>query len=198
MISTVEGRFAGTTPSGVIIDVGGIGLEVHIPAPAAAALGAVGERVRLFTHLHVREDALTLYGFASEYDRTVFLELIGVSGVGPRVALTILSQGGAAELARMIREENVRALVRLPGIGRKTAERLVVELKDRLEPGDEEGRPLRPGSAPVCDEAIAALISLGLTRSNAERALERIVFERDPSTYPVEEIVRMALRAVPL
>ncbi|MDD3643477.1 MAG: Holliday junction branch migration protein RuvA [Candidatus Krumholzibacteria bacterium] len=198
MISTLEGRLAGTTPSGLIVDVGGVGLEVHVPAPAAAALGAAGERVRLFTHLHVREDALTLYGFANEYDRTVFLELIGVSGIGPRVALTILSQCGAAELSRLIRGEDVRALVRLPGIGRKTAERLVVELKDRLEPGEEEGAPARPGPAPACDEAVAALMSLGLTRSNAARALERIVFDRDPATYSVEEIVRLALRAVPL
>jgi Holliday junction DNA helicase RuvA len=198
MISTVEGRIAGMTPSGVIVDVGGVGLEVNVPAPAAAAVGAVGERIRLFTHLHVREDALTLYGFASEYDRTVFLELIGVSGVGPRVALTILSQGGASRIARMIREEDVRALVQLPHIGRKTAERLVVELKDRLEPGEEEGGPRRTETAPVCDEAVAALMSLGLTRSNAERALERIAFEREPSTYSVEEIVRLALRAVPL
>lgn len=198
MISTVEGRLAGTTPSGVIVDVGGIGLEVHVPAPTAASLGAVGERVRLFTHLHVREDALTLYGFASEYDRTVFLELIGVSGVGPRVALTMLSEGGAADLARLIREENVRALVMLPGIGRKTAERLVVELKDRLEPSEEEAPRRRAEAAPVCDEAVAALMSLGLTRANAERALDRIAFERDPSTYSVEEIVRLALRAVPL
>lgn len=198
MISTVEGRLAGTVPAGVIVEVGGIGLEVHVPALTAAALGAIGERVRLFTHLHVREDALTLFGFATEYDRAVFLELIGVSGIGPRVALTILSQGGAAEVARLIRDENVRALVRLPGIGRKTAERLIVELKDRLEPGEAEGAPQRTKTAPVFDEAVAALMSLGLTRSNAERALERIALDRDPSTYQVEEIVRLALRAVPL
>ena len=198
MISTVEGRIAGTTPSGVIVDVGGVGLEIHVPAPTAAAFAASGERVRLFTHLHVREDALMLYGFAGEYDRRVFRALIGVSGIGPRVALTILSHGGAAEIARLIREENVGALVRLPGIGRKTAERLVVELKDTLESGGEEESPRRRGTSPICDEAVAALMSLGMTRSNAERAFERISFDRDPSTYSVEEIVRLALRAVPL
>jgi len=198
MIATVEGRLTGNTPGGVVVEVGGIGLEVHMSAPAAAALGAPGERVRLFTYLHVREDALTLFGFASDYDRRVFLALIGVSGVGPRVALTMLSQGGAAEIARLIRREDVRALVRLPGIGRKTAERLVLELKDSLESPDMEEAPRPRRQTEVFDEAVAALMSLGLTRPNAERALERVDFESDPSGRTVEEIVRMALRKVPL
>jgi Holliday junction DNA helicase RuvA len=142
MISSIEGRLAEKRETSVVVETGGFGLEIRVPAPALTGLGPVGERVRLETYLHVREDALTLFGFASAYDRSVFTALLGISGVGPKAALAIMSQDSADALARMIRGEDVRSLVRIPGIGRKTAERIVLELKDRIEvTGGERGAP---------------------------------------------------------
>jgi Holliday junction DNA helicase RuvA len=199
MISIIEGILAAVSETGVVVQTGGFGLEVNVPAPALAGLGGVGERVRLSTYLHVREDALTLYGFASEYDRGVFMALIGVSGVGPKAALAMMSRGSAAELASMIRGEDVGSLVKIPGIGKKTAERIVLELKDRIEAsGEAPGPAARTAGNEIFEEAAAALMSIGLTRSNAEKALERVDLDGDLSEYSVEDIVRMALRRVPL
>jgi len=195
MISSIEGILAGRTETSVVVETGGFGLELHVPAPALAALGNIGEKVRFSTYLHVREDALTLFGFASEYDRGVFTTLLGVSGVGPKAALTIMSQGSAAVLAGMIRDEDVRALVRIPGIGKKTAERIILELKDKIEVSGETAGQARPAvRLENLEEALAALMSIGLTRGNAEKALGRVDFEGDAARYSVEAIVKMALR----
>jgi len=199
MISSIEGILTGRTETSVVVETGGFGLELHVPAPALAALGNIGEKVRLSTYLHVREDALTLFGFASEYDRGVFTTLLGVSGVGPKAALTIMSQGSAAVLAGMIRDEDVRALVRIPGIGKKTAERIILELKDKIEVSGEIAGQARPAvRLENLEEALAALMSIGLTRGNAEKALGRVDFEGDAVRYSVEDIVKMALRKVSL
>ena len=199
MISTVTGMLAVRNETSIVVETGGFGLEIRVPAPALAVLGNVGEKVRLSTYLHVREDALTLYGFATEYDRSIFTALLGISGVGPKAALTMMSTGSAAVLAGMIRDENVRALVKIPGIGKKTAERIVLELKDRIEvEGGTAGQAGPAARSETLEEAVAALMSLGLTRSNAERALERLDLHGDVSEYQVEDIVRMALRKVPL
>jgi Holliday junction DNA helicase RuvA len=199
MISIVEGMLAVRNETSIVVETGGFGLEIHVPAPALAVLGNVGEKVRLSTYLHVREDALTLYGFATEYDRSIFTALLGISGVGPKAALTMMSTGSAAVLAGMIRDENVRALVKIPGIGKKTAERIVLELKDRIEvEGGAAGQAGPAARSETLEEAVAALMSLGLTRSNAERALERLDLHGDVSEYKVEDIVRMTLRKVPL
>ena len=199
MISIVEGMLAVRNETSIVVETGGFGLEIHVPAPALAVLGNVGEKVRLSTYLHVREDALTLYGFATEYDRSIFTALLGISGVGPKAALTMMSTGSAAVLAGMIRDENVRALVKIPGIGKKTAERIVLELKDRIEvEGGASGQAGPAARSEILEEAVAALMSLGLTRSNAERALERLDLHGDVSEYQVEDIVRLTLRKVPL
>jgi Holliday junction DNA helicase RuvA len=199
MISSIEGILAGRTGTGVVVETGGFGLEIHVPAPALAALGNIGDKVRLSTYLHVREDALILFGFATEYDRGVFTALLGVSGVGPKAALTIMSQGSAAVLAGMIRDEDVSALVKIPGIGKKTAERIVLELKDKIEVSEETPGPAGPSARPeTVEEAVAALMSIGLTRVNAEKALERVDLKGAAAGYSVEDIVRMALRKVPL
>jgi Holliday junction DNA helicase RuvA len=199
MISSVEGVLTEKRETSVVVESGGFGFEIHVPATTSTLLGSVGERVHLETYLHVREDALTLFGFASAYDRRVFTSLLGISGVGPKAALAIMSHDSADALARMIREEDVRALVRIPGIGRKTAERIVLELRDKIEVSGELRRLERSGArSGILDEAVAALMSLGLTRGNAERALERVTLEKDASEYRIEDIVRMALRKVPL
>ncbi len=197
MISSIEGILAGRGETSVVVETGGFGVEIHVPAPVLSSLGGAGERVRLCTYLHVREDAMTLYGFADEYDRSVFTALIGVSGVGPKAALTMMSRGSASELAGMIRDGNVRALVGIPGIGKKTAERIILELKEKIEvPGGRRARIDRAVRPEILEEAAAALMSIGLTRSGAEKALEKIDFGGNPDRYPVEEIVRMALRKV--
>ncbi len=199
MISSIEGILAGRTETGVVVEMGGFGLELHVPAPAIAALGKIGEKVSFSTYLHVREDALTLFGFASEYDRSVFTALLGVSGVGPKAALTVMSQGSAAVLAGMIRDEDVRALVKIPGIGKKTAERIILELKDKIEVSGDTAGQAGPAARPeTLEEAVAALMSIGLTRGNAEKALDRVEFEGDAARYSVEDIVRMALRKASL
>ena len=199
MISSVEGILAGRTAAGAIVETGGFGLEIFVPAPALAGLGSIGEKVKLSTYLHVREDALTLFGFATEYDRGVFTALLGVSGVGPKAALTMMSINRASDLAGMIKSEDVHSLVKIPGIGKKTAERIVLELKDKIEVSGEAAGPARPSDRPeTMEEAAAALMSIGLTRSNADKALERVEFEGDVSGYSVEDIVRMALRKVPV
>lgn len=199
MISSVEGILAGRKETSVVVETGGFGLEIHVPAPALAVLGNVGEKVRLSTYLHVREDALTLYGFATEYDRGVFTALLGISGIGPKAALAMMSQDSAAVLAGMIRDENVPALVKIPGIGKKTAERIILELKDKIEVEGVAACPVGPAArSEILEEAVAALMSLGLARGSAEKALERIDLEDDASGYEVEDIVRMALRKVPL
>jgi Holliday junction DNA helicase RuvA len=199
MISSIEGILSARTPTAVVIETGGFGLEVNVPVPALVSLGNIGDRVRLSTYLHVREDALTLFGFGSEYDRGIFIALLGVSGVGPKAALAMLSQGSAADLASMIRSGDVQSLVKVPGIGKKTAERIVLELKDKIEVIGEAAVPSgQMARSETLEEAVAALMSIGLTRSNAEKALERVEFEGDPSAFAVEDIVKMALRRVPL
>jgi len=199
MISSVEGILANRKETSVVVETGGFGIEIHVPAPAVAVLGNVGEKVRLSTYLHVREDALILFGFATEYDRGVFIALLSVSGVGPKAALAMMSQDSGVVLAGMIRDEDVHALVRIPGIGKKTAERIILELKDKIEvEGGATGLARPAARSETLEEAIAALMSLGLTRSNAEKALARIDFEGDASHYQVGDIVRMALRKVPL
>jgi len=199
MISSIEGILAGRGETSIVIETGGFGLEIFVPAPALSVTGDIGDRVRLSTYLHVREDALTLFGFATEYDRGVFIALLGVSGVGPKAALAMMSQGSASALAGMIRDGDVSSLVRMPGIGRKTAERIILELKDKIEVSSEAAGPRRHSArTETIEEAMAALMSIGLTRSNAEKALERVDLEGGASGYSVEDIVRMALRKVPL
>lgn len=200
MISSIEGILASKGETSVVIEVGGIGMQVFVPAPCLDRIGRVGERVELFTRLNVREDSLTLFGFSTVAERSLFDSLTGVSGIGPKAALSILSCGEAGDIARMIVEENVRALVKAPGIGRKTAERIVVELKDRLDVECIPATSVHPtggAEAGALEEASEALMSLGLSRPAAERALERIEGSEDLSDLQVEEIVRLALRKVP-
>ena len=200
MISSIEGVLVSRDDSSVVIQVGGIGLQVFVPAPCLEKLGRAGEKVELFARLNVREDSLTLFGFSTESERSLFDSLTGVSGIGPKAALSILSCGESGEIARMIMEEDVRALIKVPGIGKKTAERIVVELKDRLEVerlSVSTTARRAAGMDGIMEEAAEALMSIGLSRPAAERALERIEDPEGLSSMAVEDIVRMALRKVP-
>jgi Holliday junction DNA helicase RuvA len=172
----------------VIVGVGGIGILTSVPAPAAEAL-APGAPAALYTHLHVREDALTLYGFLSAAELGLFEQLIGVSGIGPRAALTLLSALDFAQLTSAIVAGQTDALRRVPGIGQKTAERLVLELRDKVLPPAEAPAPV-PAAQERDRELIAALLALGYSQPEAAAAASEV----DGAGLPLEDRVRAALQ----
>lgn len=201
MIGSLEGRLVHKSPPHLLLDVGGVGYEVEAPMSTFYTLPASGERTRLLTHLVVREDAHVLYGFATPEERAMFRALLKVSGVGPRIALALLSGMSAADFERCVREQNVAALTRVPGIGRKIAERLVVEMKDRLAslgvesatlPGAAAGAGQGGGTtalaADPASEAWNALVALGYKPAEASRMLKGV----DDGT--TEERIRRALQ----
>ena len=198
MISYLEGTLVRKHPTHLILDVGGVGYVLNIPLSSYDKVGDVGARIQVLTYLHVREDALELFGFMTEEERELFLTLISVSGVGPKLAQGMLSGVSPAEFRRAIVEENVRGLIAIPGIGRKTAQRLIVELKDRFDKVVfPEGAPPTAevsGEMTAIQEAFLALLSLGFKDDEAQRAVDKVVREegRDLSA---EEIVKKAFEA---
>jgi Holliday junction DNA helicase RuvA len=181
----------------VIIDVGGVGYHAHIPLSTYEHLGDVNSEATLLTHLHVREDALQLYGFATEEERTLFKMLISVSGIGPRMAQGILSGIAVGELRNNILHGNLGALTAIPGVGRKTAERLVVELREKI--GRSDVPPSFPAAATDAQtrarsEALLALTSLGYSRPVAEKALRSALQETNGKDLPIEELIKTSLR----
>lgn len=199
MIGRLRGDLVYKQAPFLMVDVGGVGYELEAPMSTFYDLPPQGGQVILFTHLAVREDAHILYGFASESERSLFRSLLKVSGVGAKMALAILSGMSADEFALCIQRDDSAALVRLPGIGKKTAQRLIVEMRDRLDrlqPTSGLSRPVvqaTPGAAetPVAD-AIGALIALGYKPGDASRMVRSVESEELSS----EEIIRLALRAV--
>jgi Holliday junction DNA helicase RuvA len=194
MIGTLTGVLAVKSPPHLLLEVAGVGYEIEAPMSTFYTLPAVGERARLLTHLVVREDAHVLYGFASLEERTLFRHLLKVSGVGPRIALAILSGGTAASFAHAVRAQDAAALTRIPGVGRKIAERLMVEMRDRID---------APGAAAAADgsgaathgpaaEAYDALVSLGYKPVEATRLLKGI--GTDSANLSTEELIRRALQ----
>jgi Holliday junction DNA helicase RuvA len=190
MIGAVRGRIASKTPPQLTVDVGGLGYELEAPMSTFFQLPPVGSEVSLLTHLVVREDAHVLYAFGTEEERRLFRSLIRVSGVGPRIALALLSGMSVAAFTQCVRSEDVAALTRVPGVGRKTAERLIVEMRDRLS------APARPaGAAASADgspetEAYGALVALGYRPAEATRLLKAV----EPGVYTTEELIRRALQ----
>jgi len=195
VIGHLRGRLLAKQPPQLVVDVGGVGYELEAPMSTFYALPGTGAEVQLHTHLVVREDAHVLYGFGTARERSLFRELIKVSGVGPRIALAILSGVSAEEFQRCVDGQDVAALVRVPGIGRKTAERLVIEMRDRLKqvPGAviTAGAGSAGGAAGAQAEAFAALVALGYKPPEVTRLLQKV----DPSVASTEELIRHALRA---
>ena len=190
MIGSLRGRIASKTPPQLTVDVGGLGYELEAPMSTFFHLPAVGEEVRLLTHLVVREDAHVLYGFATEDERRLFRSLIKVSGVGPRIALALLSGISVSAFAQCVLNEDISALTRVPGVGRKTAERLIVEMRDRLAaPQATPGTPLA-APARAEGEAYGALVALGYRPAEAARLLKAV----GPGTHSTEELIRRALQ----
>ena len=195
MISYVKGTLVEKTPAKIIVEAGGLGHEILIPLSSYDVFGDVGSQVLVHTHFHVREDSHLLFGFATRKERQLFQMLISVSGIGPRSALTILSGSGVDDFCEAIVKEEVDFLTAISGVGKKTAQRLIVELKNRIS---EEEVKVGAGveRAPARDmipEAVQALVSLGFTRPVARRAVERCVSEADRQ-LGVEELIRGALR----
>jgi Holliday junction DNA helicase RuvA len=195
MIARLAGTLVSKQPPLLVIDVGGVGYEVEAPLPVFFDLPETGQPVVLLTHLSVKEDSHTLYGFASEAERSLFRQLLKISGIGAKLALTILSGASGEELARYVMERDAAALTRLPGIGKKTAERIIIELRDKLDNLPAGGGPSAPGSVTVAGdslgEATNALIALGYKAQEARR-MARDVAEHGMA---VEEIIRRALQA---
>ena len=211
MIARLRGTLQEKTPERIIVDVQGVGYDLRVPLSTYGSLPAVGEEVRLLVHTHVREDAISLFGFRTPRERYLFEKMIGVSGVGPRLAIALLSGILPEELVDAIRNGNVTAICRVPGVGRKTAERLVVDLRDKLDGAG--GEPARggkgaipaasEGETAVLSDVLSALINLGYPARNAEKALldaRRAVESGAPREekpgMTFERLLRDALRSI--
>ncbi|MCH8275938.1 MAG: Holliday junction branch migration protein RuvA [Bacteroidetes bacterium] len=196
MIEYVAGKLTSKKPTLAVIDVNGLGYRLLIPTSTFESLPAVGENVRLVCHHHVREDAILLFGFAHEDERTTFELLLSVSGVGPKLALAALSALRPNEIRERIIAGDATMLTRIPGVGRKTAERLVVDLRDRFEKMDigSERIPDRDDGSAERLDAIAALEVLGLSRAAADKSL-RSVLRQHPEVTSAEDMIRLALRS---
>ena len=193
MIGFLRGRLADKHPPMLVLDVNGVGYELEAPMSTFYDLPAVGEEITLLTHLLVRDDAHVLYGFASDAERALFRSLLKVSGIGAKMALGILSGISVDGFARCVRTEDTATLVKVPGIGKKTAERLIVEMRDRLGSQQVEGSGAPVGvihEASASDEAFGALVALGYKPAEVARLLKSVPTE-GAST---EEIIRLALQ----
>ncbi len=189
MISFLRGKLVVKAPPLLVLDVNGVGYEIEAPMTTFYELPALGVEITLHTHLVIREDSHSLFGFATEADRTMFRTLIKVNGVGPKLALTILSGQSAEQFHQCIHDNDIQALVRLPGVGKKTAERLVIEMRDRL-PNLGESTTLIPIVGNAKQEAVSALCSLGYKPLDASKMVQGIHTEGKSC----EDIIRMALQ----
>ncbi|HNZ96466.1 MAG: Holliday junction ATP-dependent DNA helicase RuvA [Acidobacteria bacterium ADurb.Bin051] len=195
MIGSLRGLPAALAPERVLLDVGGVGYAVQIPLSTFFELerAPAGEPVRLFVHTHVREDQITLFGFWTEQELAIFERLIGVSGIGPRLAQVVLSGIPPAELVAALAAGDVRRLTTIPGVGRKTAERMIVELRDRMrELALTLPAPATPPAAGLDDDLLAALVHLGYKESAAQRAVAEIRKELPEAPFP--DLLRAALK----
>ena len=171
MIAHLRGKLLVKHPNQAIVETSGVGYDVTISVPTFSDLPAVGGEVSLHIHTHVREDLIALYGFLRLAEKQLFEKLITVSGIGPKLAITILSGMPADEMTGAIRGNDVARLTRIPGIGRKTAERMVLELRDKLPPQAAGPEPVAPTISPVEEDVLSALLNLGFQRPAAEKAL---------------------------
>lgn len=195
MIARLSGTLIAKSPPVMVIDVAGVGYEVEAPISVFYDLPELGQPVVLLTHLAIKDDAHTLYGFASESERVLFRQLLKISGIGAKLALSILSGANESELARYVTEGDTASLVRIPGIGKKTAERIIIELRDKLEgllPSEGSGLPgSMPRPAGAASEATNALSSLGYKPQEASRMVRSVA----KPEMNAEEIIRLALQS---
>jgi Holliday junction DNA helicase RuvA len=183
MIAHLRGRLLLKHPNQAIVEVGGVGYDVAISVPTFSALPGAGTEVSLLIHTHVREDALALYGFLHPGEKLLFEKLLGVSGIGPKLAMTILSGMPAEELSSAIRGNDIARLTRIPGIGKKTAERMVLELRDKLPPAGGDVAAATPALSAVQEDVISALINLGYQRPTVEKAISAVTRSTPIDTF---------------
>lgn len=196
MIGFLKGRLVAKKPPSVLVDVGGVGYELESPMSTFFDLPDVGETLTLYTHLAIREDAHNLYGFLTEAERVLFRTLIRVNGIGAKLALAILSSMTVDVFHRCVENQDVQSLTRLPGIGKKTAERLIIELRDRMPDlggvaGSDQAKVRTIVASPL-DEALSALVSLGFKPQDAQAMIKPL----DTEGLTSEDIIRLALKAV--
>ncbi len=195
MIGSLTGILKSKSPTELLVDVNGVGYLLSIPLSTYSSVGEVNTPIHLLTHLHVREDAMQLFGFATESERQLFRLLIAISGIGPKTAQGILSGMSVADLQDAIASGNIAALTSVPGVGRKTAERLVVELRDKV--GKTEKEPASGAgdrNAEIRNEALLALTSLGYNRIAAEKAIRSALKDSGDSGLSVEDLIKRALK----
>jgi len=197
MIGQLRGHLVLKKPNMIILDVQGVGYEVHIPLTTFFELPVEGSEVALKVHTHVREDALLLYGFHTQREKDFFLKLITISGIGPKLAVAILSGARVEELAQAIAEGNLARLTAIPGVGRKTAERLVLELKSQITQFllPEQVEAAREGTKPSAleEDILSALVNLGYPRAAAEKALSTVLRSAE-CERTFEDVLRTTLR----
>lgn len=197
MFAYLTGTLVSCEPTHVILDVRGVGYEVRVSLNTFEAL-QTGQEVKLFVHFHVKEDAQTLYGFLADEDKQFFRELIGVSGIGPSTALAMFSSLTTAELKEAIAGEDVKTVQRVKGIGAKTAQRVVLELRDKLRKagfgqGQSFAERLKSPGHPQEEEALMALTTLGLTKAMAQKSLVKVL-KAHGNEMPVEQLIKLALQ----
>jgi Holliday junction DNA helicase RuvA len=197
MIASLTGTLKYKCPTEILIDVHGVGYAVSIPFSTYEKLGDVGSSISLLTHFHVREDAMQLFGFFSDEERRLFKLLISVSGIGPKIGQSILSGMNVEELKSNLLSGNIPALTAIPGVGKKTAERLILELRDKVGKSITGEEPLSVAgiaSVTMHSEALQALTSLGYNIQIAEKSIRRVLNETQGSLISLEELVKRALR----
>lgn len=191
MIAHLAGTLFEKSLQRLIVQVGGVGYEVHVPLSTLYGIGEPGAAVALHVHTHVREDAIQLFGFGTPLELTLFERLIGISGIGPKVALAVLSGIEPAELVRAIRQGDLARLTSIPGVGKKTAERIVIELRDRVPAGVADV-PAPSAEDDVRADVLSALANLGYQRAVAEKTIDRVLRRSGDRTF--EPLLREVLR----
>ena len=197
MIARLRGTLVDKTPSRIVVDVGGVGYDVQIPLSTFYPLGEPGSDVLLRVHTHVREDALALFGFATPLEHDLFERLIAINGVGPKLGLAVLSGIEPAELIKAVRNQDVARLTKIPGVGKKTAERIGLELKDRLPvvpAGGDAGPSGSVGENEQRSDLLSALLNLGYPRASAESALDAALAETPQGTF--EQLLKAVLKGL--
>jgi holliday junction DNA helicase RuvA len=183
MIAHLRGKLLAKHPNQAVVETAGVGYDVTISVPTFSDLPALGGDVALHVHTHVREDQIALYGFLRPSEKLLFEKLITVSGIGPKLAITILSGMAADEMVGAIRGNDIARLTRIPGIGKKTAERMVLELRDKLPEASPASAPTVAGMNPTEEDVLSALVNLGYQRAAAEKALATVAKEGDAKSF---------------
>jgi Holliday junction DNA helicase RuvA len=197
MIALLRGTLVDKRPNRVIVDVAGVGYDVQVPLSTFYVLGEAGADVSLRVHTHVREDVIALFGFASSVELDLFERLIAINGIGPKLALAVLSGIEPADLIKAIRVQDVARLTAIPGVGKKTAERIGLEMKDRLPAAWQAPGPAVPGASPrdqLRDDLLSALMNLGYQRTAAEKALDTSLAQLPDASF--EHALKATLRGL--